>query len=98
MRAVQTPLSFRRHTERQSADETNPCWNPAPERAICVRGPAGSAGDFSAEVQGSLFAFGYLPENATAVVAVFDDGRRVDDDVVSNSAPPRVGVATPSGS
>jgi hypothetical protein len=42
---------------------------------------------FSAEVQGSLLAFGYLPENATAVVAVFDDGRRVDDDVVSNSSP-----------
>ena len=42
---------------------------------------------FTAEVQGSLLAFGYLPENATAVVAVLDDGRRVDDDVVSDGAP-----------
>jgi hypothetical protein len=42
---------------------------------------------FSAEVQGSRLAYGYLPETATGVVAVFDDGRRVDDVVVSTSAP-----------
>jgi hypothetical protein len=41
----------------------------------------------TAEVQGSLLAYGYLPENATAVVGVFNDGRRVDDDAVSNGAP-----------
>ena len=42
---------------------------------------------FSAEVQGSLLAYGYLPENATGVVAVFNDGRRVADDIVSKGAP-----------
>jgi hypothetical protein len=42
---------------------------------------------FTVEVQGSLLAFGYLPENAIAVVAMFDDGRRLDDDIVSNGAP-----------
>jgi len=56
---------------------------------------------YSVEVQGSLLAYGYLPENATAVIAVFNDGRRVDDDVVSDGAPrvwalPRpVGVEAP---
>jgi hypothetical protein len=44
---------------------------------------------FTAEVQGSLLAYGYLPENATAAVAVFNDGRRVEDDIVSD-VPPRV--------
>jgi hypothetical protein len=42
---------------------------------------------FTAEVQGSLLAFGYLPENAIAVVAVSNDGRRLYDDIVSNGAP-----------
>jgi hypothetical protein len=46
-----------------------------------------TTGRFTVEVQGSLLAYGYLPEDATAVVAVFNDGRRVDDDVVSNDAP-----------
>ena len=42
---------------------------------------------FTAEVQGSLLAYGYLPENATAAVAVFNDGRRLDNDIVSKNAP-----------
>jgi len=50
---------------------------------------------YSAEVQGSLLAYGYLPENTTAVVAVFNDGRRVDDDVVSDGAPLMWALPTP---
>jgi hypothetical protein len=52
---------------------------------------------FFSEVQGSLLAYGYLAENATAVVAVLDDGRRVDDDVVSNSAPRVWALPLPPG-
>ena len=52
---------------------------------------------YSAEVQGSLLACGYLPENATAVVAVFNDGRRVDDDVVSDGAPRVCALPLPVG-
>jgi len=39
--------------------------------------------------EGAALAYGYLPENAIGVAAVLDDGRRMDDDVVSN-VPPRV--------
>jgi hypothetical protein len=42
---------------------------------------------FSVEAEGSALAYGYLPDNATAVAAVLGDGRRVDDDILSNSAP-----------
>jgi len=52
---------------------------------------------FTAEVQGSLLAYGYLPENATSVVAVFNDGRRVDNDVVSNDAPRVWALPLPEG-
>jgi hypothetical protein len=52
---------------------------------------------FTAEVQGFLLAYGYLPENATAVVAVFNDGRRVDDDVVSEGAPRVWALPLPPG-
>jgi hypothetical protein len=52
---------------------------------------------FSAEVQGSALAYGYLPEDATAVVAVFDDGRRVDEDVVSEAAPRVWALPLPPG-
>jgi hypothetical protein len=45
--------------------------------------------------KGPLLAYGYLPENATAVVAVFHDGRRVDDDVVSKPVPSVVSNAAP---
>jgi hypothetical protein len=50
---------------------------------------------FTAEVQGSLLAYGHLPESATAVVGVFNDGRRLDDDVVSKPVPSVVSNAAP---
>jgi hypothetical protein len=52
---------------------------------------------FTAEVHGSLLAYGYLPENATAVVAVLNDGRRLDDDIVSNGAPRVWALPLPRG-
>ena len=51
----------------------------------------------TAEPQGSLLAYGYLPENATAVVAVFNDGQRADNDVLSNSAPRLWALPLPVG-
>jgi hypothetical protein len=52
---------------------------------------------YSAEVQGSALAYGYLPQDATAVVAVFADGRRVDDEVLSNGVPRVWALPLPAG-
>jgi len=51
----------------------------------------------TAEVQGSVLAYGYLPEKAIAVVALFNDGRRLDDDVVSNGVPRVWALPLPPG-
>jgi hypothetical protein len=42
---------------------------------------------FGLEPEAAVLAYGYLPENAVGVVAVLDDGRRVEDDVLSKDAP-----------
>ena len=47
--------------------------------------------------EGSSLAYGYLPENATAVVTVLDDGRRVDDDIVSDRVPRVWALPLPAG-
>jgi hypothetical protein len=47
--------------------------------------------------EGASLAYGYLPENATGVVAVLDDGRRVDDEVVSKGAPRVWALPLPAG-
>lgn len=52
---------------------------------------------FSVEAEGSALAYGYLPENATAVVAVLADGRRVGDHVLSNSVPRVWALPLPAG-
>jgi hypothetical protein len=52
---------------------------------------------FSAEAERAALAYGYMPENAVAVVALLDDGRRVDDDIVSNSAPRVWALPLPAG-
>jgi hypothetical protein len=52
---------------------------------------------FSVDAEGSALAYGYLPDNATAVAAVLDNGRRVDDDILSNGAPRIWALPLPPG-
>jgi hypothetical protein len=52
---------------------------------------------FALEPEAAVLAYGYLPENATGVVAVLDDGRRVDNEVVSKGAPRVWALPLPAG-
>jgi hypothetical protein len=52
---------------------------------------------FALEPEAAVLAYGYLPDNATGVVAVLDDGRRVDDEVVSNDVPRVWALPLPPG-
>src|SRR5262245_11598967 len=52
---------------------------------------------FALETGAAVLAYGYLPANATGVVAVLNDGRRIDDEIVSKGAPRVWALSFPAG-